>query len=119
MPSRLVCLLPPHADKADWKSSTFISLRLPYLTYSTHLSNIEIEIAIMVHQHGDHHDIPKEDHISRAGAWLPADHRIQHEWLGGQIDEAKKHKKDLVPVLQDFKKFIESNPRIYMYFNAM
>ncbi|KAH9845779.1 Phosphatidylserine decarboxylase proenzyme 3 [Teratosphaeria destructans] len=73
----------------------------------------------MVHQHGDHHDIPHEHKVHRPGAWLPADHRIQKEWLGKQIEHADKNPKELVPVLQDFKDFIEMNPRIYMYFNSM
>jgi phosphatidylserine decarboxylase len=73
----------------------------------------------MVHQHGDHHNVPDEHKVHRVGSWLPADHRIQHEWLGGQIEHAKNNKKELVPVLKDFKAFIEGNPRIYMYFNAM
>ncbi len=50
---------------------------------------------------------------------MPADHRIQKEWLNTQIEEAHQNKKELTPVLQDFKNFIESNPRIYMYFNSM
>ncbi|KAF2773414.1 hypothetical protein EJ03DRAFT_265080 [Teratosphaeria nubilosa] len=73
----------------------------------------------MVHQHGDHHDIPHEHKVHRPGAWLPADHRIQKEWLGKQIEHADKNPKELVPVLQEFKDFIEMNPRIYMYFNSM
>ncbi|KAK3671486.1 hypothetical protein LTR78_008585 [Recurvomyces mirabilis] len=73
----------------------------------------------MSHQHGDKHDIPKEHERSNAGAWLPADHRVQKEWLGHQVKQAGENKKELVPVLQDFKNFIESNPRIYMYFNSM
>ncbi|KAK3068525.1 hypothetical protein LTR53_013837 [Teratosphaeriaceae sp. CCFEE 6253] len=73
----------------------------------------------MVHQHGDHHDIPQEHRKNKPGAWLPADHRIQKEWLGEQIKQAHDNKKELLPVLQDFKDFIEGNPRIYMYFNSM
>lgn len=73
----------------------------------------------MVHQHGDEHDIPAEHRVERPGAWLPSDHRIHQEWLGKQIEDAHKHKKELVPCLKDFKAFIEGDPRIYMYFNAM
>lgn len=73
----------------------------------------------MVHQHGDEQDIPDEHLIDRPGAWLPADHRIQKEWLGRQIDQAKKNPKELVPVLKDFKDFIENNSRVYMWFNSM
>ncbi|KAK0255358.1 hypothetical protein B0A54_03158 [Friedmanniomyces endolithicus] len=72
-----------------------------------------------VHQHGDHHGIPKEHRKHKPGGWMPADHRIQKEWLNTQIEEAHQNKKELTPVLQDFKNFIESNPRIYMYFNSM
>lgn len=73
----------------------------------------------MVHQHGDEHHVPDEHHVVRAGAWLPADNRIQKDWVGQQIEETKQNPKELVPVLQEFKKFIEGNPRIFMYFNAM
>lgn len=44
---------------------------------------------------------------------------IHSAWLGEQIKDAKKHSKELAPVLKDFKAFIENNPRIYMYFHAM
>lgn len=53
------------------------------------------------------------------GAWLPADHRIQKEWLGRQIEQSKKNPKELSPVLKDFKAFIENNSRVYMWFNSM
>ena len=73
----------------------------------------------MVQQHGDEHHIPDEHRIVRPGAWLPADHRIHSEWLGRQIDDAAKNRKELVPCLKEFKAFIEGDPRIYMYFNSM
>ncbi|ORY71082.1 Phophatidylserine decarboxylase-domain-containing protein [Pseudomassariella vexata] len=74
----------------------------------------------MVHQHGDEHHIPNEHKRHRPGAWLPADHRVQHEWLGRQVEHVDKHgAKDLIPVLQEFKELIEGNTRIYMYFTEM
>ncbi|KAI1774397.1 Phophatidylserine decarboxylase-domain-containing protein [Hypoxylon cercidicola] len=74
----------------------------------------------MVHQHGDEHDIPQEHFTNRHGAWLPADHRVQHQWLKTQIEHVDKSpKQELIPVLQQFKKLIEGNSRIYMYFNQM
>ena len=57
--------------------------------------------------------------LSRTGAWLPADHRTHKAWLGQQIDDAKNNKKPLIPVIQEFQEFIESDPRRYMYFTAM
>ncbi|KAF2212153.1 hypothetical protein CERZMDRAFT_41164 [Cercospora zeae-maydis SCOH1-5] len=73
----------------------------------------------MVHQHGDHHDIPSDKRKVKAGAWLPADHRIHEEWLDTQIGHAHNNKKELIPVLQEFKEFIEGNTRIYMLFVKM
>ncbi|KAI1484545.1 Phophatidylserine decarboxylase-domain-containing protein [Biscogniauxia mediterranea] len=74
----------------------------------------------MVHQHGDEHDIPEEHRVHRHGAWLPADHRLQHDWMEKQVAHVDKHgKKELIPVIQEFKELIEGDPRIYMYFNAM
>jgi phosphatidylserine decarboxylase len=91
----------------------------------------------MVHQHGDEHHIPDEhrnnqkyaqlssylprtDHHRRPGAWLPADHRVQHEWLSHQVEHVDKHgAKALIPVLQEFKDLIEGNTRIYMFFTQM
>ncbi|KAK3684516.1 hypothetical protein LTR37_020191 [Vermiconidia calcicola] len=73
----------------------------------------------MVQQRGDHHEIPDHHRVVRAGDWLPADHRIQHKWLGKHIEDAKQNPKELIPVVREFKEFIEGNPRMYMYFNAM
>ncbi|KAJ7268326.1 phosphatidylserine decarboxylase family protein [Mycena rebaudengoi] len=75
----------------------------------------------MVHQHGDEHHIPDEHkNEQKPGAWLPADHRVQHEWPSRQVDHVDKHgAKPLIPVLQEFKDLIERNARIYMYFRQM
>ncbi|KAJ7895570.1 phosphatidylserine decarboxylase family protein [Mycena olivaceomarginata] len=75
----------------------------------------------MVHQHGDEHHIPDEHkNEQKPGAWLPADHRVQHEWLYRQVDHVDKHgAKPLIPVLQEFKDLIERNARIYMFFTQM
>ncbi|RYP48476.1 hypothetical protein DL769_011197 [Monosporascus sp. CRB-8-3] len=71
----------------------------------------------MVHQHGDEHDIARTSHVHRKGAWLPADRSVQHEWVKAQVEYLDKHaKKELIPALMEFKDFIETNPRIYMYF---
>ncbi|KAK5132239.1 hypothetical protein LTR08_009299 [Meristemomyces frigidus] len=73
----------------------------------------------MVVQHGDEHDIPDEHRSARPGGWLPADSRIHREWLGKQIKDSKANPKELVPVLKEFKDFIENTSRVYMYFNSM
>ncbi|KAH8652055.1 Phophatidylserine decarboxylase-domain-containing protein [Xylariales sp. PMI_506] len=74
----------------------------------------------MVHQHGDEHHIPDEHKIHRHGAWLPADFRVQHEWLSRQVAHVDKHgDKELIPSLKEFQDLIEGNPRLYMYFTEM
>ncbi len=56
----------------------------------------------------------------RHGSWLPADHRVHHEWLRRQVEHVDKNPGEkLIPVLQEFKEFIEADSRIYMYFTAM
>ncbi|CAF3450907.1 hypothetical protein SNK03_002300 [Fusarium graminearum] len=73
----------------------------------------------MVHQHGDHHDIPKKHRIHKPGAWLPADHRVHREYMRRVTKHADENPKELIPVLQEFKEFIEETPRVYMYFTQM
>jgi len=73
----------------------------------------------MVHQHGDEHDIPDEHKMHRVGAWLPADNRIHKEWLKKTVDHVDNNGKKFVPVIQEFKEFIEGNTRIYLLFNSM
>ncbi|RDW75854.1 phosphatidylserine decarboxylase family protein [Coleophoma crateriformis] len=65
------------------------------------------------------HEIPKEHHRHRTGGWMPADHRLHKEWLQKQVDHVDKNPQTLPPVLVEFKKLIETNPRIHMYFTAM
>lgn len=64
-------------------------------------------------------DIPDEHHVHRTGGWLPQDHRIHKEWLGGVIDHVDENPKDLVPVLVEFKDMVYGNTKLYMLFTAM
>ncbi|KAK1244280.1 hypothetical protein MKX08_002418 [Trichoderma sp. CBMAI-0020] len=74
----------------------------------------------MVWQYGDHHDIPSEFRVHKAGAWLPADHRVHREFLRRVTHHVDKHPDEkLTPALQEFKELIEGNSRIYMYFIQM
>ncbi|XWX01380.1 hypothetical protein V2A60_009407 [Cordyceps javanica] len=81
----------------------------------------------MVHQHGDHHDIPSEHRRHKPGAWLPADHRIHRQYLAEVIDavDSKSAASDsssqqqLTPALREFRDLIEGNARVYMYFTQM
>ncbi len=55
----------------------------------------------------------------RVGEWLPSDHDALVAWIEKQADKAERLSAPLEPVLQDFKKLIESNAEIYMLFNQM
>ncbi|KAG6003956.1 hypothetical protein E4U21_001583 [Claviceps maximensis] len=79
----------------------------------------------MVHQHGDHDTIPHQHHIRKAGAWLPADHRVHHEYLSRITKHLDAQPADdqetpaLTPALVELKNLIETNTRVYMYFVQM
>ncbi|KAM3449910.1 hypothetical protein MY3296_006520 [Beauveria thailandica] len=76
----------------------------------------------MVHQHGDHHDIPLEHRRYKPGAWLPADHRIHRQYLAevvDSVDAGRTATGGLTPALQEFRELIEGNSRVYMYFTQM
>ncbi|KAG5979111.1 hypothetical protein E4U54_006975, partial [Claviceps lovelessii] len=72
------------------------------------------------YQHGDHHPVPRYHNNRKPGSWLPADHRIHHEYLSDITRHLDRHEPQaLTPALADFKRLIESNARIYMYFVQM
>lgn len=59
----------------------------------------------------------------RIGHWLPQDHTFHHEFLRRASRSAdlhlKEHKGRLSPAIEEFRAFIEGNPRVYMYFVMM
>ena len=57
--------------------------------------------------------------MNRPGNWLPADHRLHKAWLDETIQHVEQNPKDLHPVIQEFKKLIEENTRIYLLVNSM
>ncbi|KAH7079051.1 Phophatidylserine decarboxylase-domain-containing protein [Paraphoma chrysanthemicola] len=64
-------------------------------------------------------DVPHEHQIHRTGSWLPSDHRVHKDWLNDIIESAETTPKDYHPVIQEFKKLIEENTRIYLLVNSM
>ncbi|KAH7126522.1 Phophatidylserine decarboxylase-domain-containing protein [Dactylonectria estremocensis] len=73
----------------------------------------------MVVQHGEAHHIPSKYRVHKPGAWLPADHRVHREYLRKVTEHVDAHPQKLLPVMQEFKDFIEMTPRVYMYFVQM
>jgi len=55
----------------------------------------------------------------RVGEWLPSDQTILQNWLQDLIAEVEKDKRPLLPVIEEFKDFIESDPEVFMWFNLM
>ncbi len=55
----------------------------------------------------------------RVGQWLPLDQQFLNEWIADLISETEKSGGSLLPVIQEFKLLIESDPDIYMLFSQM
>lgn len=53
------------------------------------------------------------------GKWMPSDDVTLTNWMNKIMAKEEKSERPLLPVIQDFKEFIESDPVIYMYFNEM
>jgi len=63
----------------------------------------------------------KDEKVSpfRVGAWLPSDQVILDKWMQALIMEAEAQANPLLPVVEEFKTLIESDPEIYMLFHQM
>ncbi|KAF8928706.1 hypothetical protein BGZ47_001462 [Haplosporangium gracile] len=55
----------------------------------------------------------------RLGQWMPKDHQVHRDWLGGIIKEVDASNKPLHPVIQEFQQMVETNSRVYMLLEAM
>lgn len=53
------------------------------------------------------------------GKWMPSDQKTLTEWLLKIMDKAEKDETPLLPAVQNFKDFIESDPKAFMFFNQM
>lgn len=54
-----------------------------------------------------------------AGKWMPRDRETITTWLKKIMEKDENSKVELLPVLQDLKNFIESDPQAYMFFTQM
>lgn len=59
------------------------------------------------------------DNTFTIGKWMPSDQKIINNWLMNIINKAEKSDEPLLPAVQKFKDFIESDPKAYMFFNQM
>lgn len=59
------------------------------------------------------------DRSSRTGGWLPADHRIQKEWLDGVAKHVDENPKEWAPVIKEFQSMIQNDTGLYMLFTSM
>lgn len=58
----------------------------------------------------------------RLGGWLPKDHSVLERWLDKKIalvEHPSRIEKPLHPVIQEFQRFIEGDPVIFMGFHEM
>lgn len=58
------------------------------------------------------------NHFRKSG-WLPLSPEVLKDWLDGALSEATKHTDSLLPVIEEFKTFIENNGEMYMGFHRM
>ncbi|KAJ5313020.1 hypothetical protein PENANT_c018G08409 [Penicillium antarcticum] len=58
-------------------------------------------------------------HLHKTGNWMPADHKVHKEWLGGIMKKVDENQTALHPVLEEFKHLIETNTRVYMLLTSM
>jgi len=56
---------------------------------------------------------------SRRGGWLPVDPHELNAWHRATIEEAEKRKAPFNPVIEEFRRLIESDPVIFMNFTLM
>ncbi|MDP2721120.1 MAG: phosphatidylserine decarboxylase family protein [Bacteroidales bacterium] len=55
----------------------------------------------------------------RVGEWLPTDHAVLNQWMKDLIAEAEADQSPLLPVVDELKQLIESDPEVYMLFHQM
>ena len=53
------------------------------------------------------------------GHWMPHDQKTLVEWMKKIMDKADKSNAPLLPVVENFKHFIENNAQAYMFFTQM
>ena len=58
-------------------------------------------------------------HTARVGRWLPLEPKHLNDWLTKTIDAAEQKKAHFHPVIEEFRRMIENDPEMYMYFTQM
>lgn len=53
------------------------------------------------------------------GKWMPSDNDTLRAWMEKILTKAEHNTTPLLPVIEDFKRFIESDPKAYMFFTQM
>ena len=56
---------------------------------------------------------------TRLGNWLPWNREFLNDWVATTLATAEKNKKPFHPVMEEFQKFIEDDPIMFMYFTQM
>jgi phosphatidylserine decarboxylase len=55
----------------------------------------------------------------QVGQWLPSDQKILNQWVKNLLRETDADTQPLLPVIQEFKNLIESDPELIMLFTQM
>ncbi|KAK5019210.1 hypothetical protein LTR16_000748 [Cryomyces antarcticus] len=111
--------MPRLSSRTVVNSAKILQVRRLTNNNSWHLQQRFRLFSIMGSKEGD---IPDEHHVRRnghLGKWLPEDHRVHKDWLGGVIDHVDNNKQELHPVLKEFKGLIEGDTRMYLLASSM
>lgn len=54
-----------------------------------------------------------------AGKWMPSDQETLNAWMNKIMQKGEKDTRPLLPVIENLKNFIETDPKAYMFFNQM
>jgi len=55
----------------------------------------------------------------QVGPWQPSDQMVLNQWMDARVGETSAQPQPLVPVVQEFKNLIESDPELLMLFTQM
>jgi len=72
-----------------------------------------------VAQQSSPHATEKQVPPYQVGQWLPSDQKILNQWVKDLIRDTDADSRPLLPVIQEFKNLIESDPELIMLFTQM
>ncbi|SDL09604.1 phosphatidylserine decarboxylase [Maridesulfovibrio ferrireducens] len=90
------------------------------LLFKTGIFAVFLAILLVLSAQSSFADVSKETTPYRVGKWLPSDQQVLNDWRADIISQTDGSSKVvLLPVIQEFKDLIESDPELFMLFTEM